>query len=226
MTCMSVLYGALASGPANVSGDMKALMVVGQSLINEAIAIAQIQNSKFIANRLVANRVNTNSADSRTNTAVDFKLIVKNKKNKGKPIDFTKKSNHEQIDFITINLGKSPTSNPSVFSFNLKHYKDSLKLETVQTDQIGYTGEHLYGFDVAHALYMEIHWSTGRITQIPLLKSGDGVDINTDGVTMDVYTDENFMAQPPVVYTVTLTTATGEDNIADDIYLGNNDKRQ
>ena len=226
MTCMSVLYGALASGPASVSGDMKALMVVGQSLINEAIAIAQIQNSKFIANRLVANRVNTNSADSRTNTAVDFKLIVKNKKNKGKPIDFTKKSNHEQIDFITINLGKSPTSNPSVFSFNLKYYKDSLKLETVQTDQIGYTGEHLYGFDVAHALYMEIHWSNGRITQIPLLKSGDGVDINTDGVTMDVYTDENFMAQPPVVYTVTLTTATGEDNIADDIYLGNNDKRQ
>lgn len=226
MTCMSVLYGALASGPASVSGDMKALMVVGQSLINEAIAIAEVQNSKFIANRLVANRVNTNSSDSRTNTAVDFKLIVKNKKKKGKPIDFTKKSNNEQIDYITVNLAKSPTSDATVFSFNLKYYEDSLMLETVQTDQIGYTGANLYGFDVAHALYMEIHWSNGRITQVPLLKSCDGIEIKTDGVTMDVYTDDNFMAQPPVVYTVTLTTATGEDNMADDIYLGNNDKRQ
>ena len=72
MTCMSVLYGALASGPASVSGDMKALMVVGKSLIDEAIKISEVANSSYISPRLVANRVNTNNADSRTNTAVDF----------------------------------------------------------------------------------------------------------------------------------------------------------
>jgi hypothetical protein len=66
---------------------MKALMVVGKSLIDEAIRISEVANSRYISTRLVANRVNTDNADSRTNTAVDFKLIVKNKK--GKIIDFT-----------------------------------------------------------------------------------------------------------------------------------------
>lgn len=223
MTCMSLLYGALASGPANVSGDMKALMVVGQSLINAAIEISEFQNSKYISNRLVANRVNTNSADTRTNTAVDFKLIVNNKK-KGKPIDFTKKSNNEQIESITVSVLRSPTANPSVFSFKPVYYKDCMMLETVQTDQVGYTGQTLYLYDVAHALYMEIHWKNGRITHIPLLRSDDGIDINTDGVT--ITNDEDFMSEPPIVYTVTLTSTTGEDNMSDDIYLGNNSGRQ
>lgn len=227
MTCMSYLYSALASGPATVSGDMKALMVVGKSLIDEAIKISEVANSRFISTRLVANRVNTDNADSRTNTAVDFKLIVKNKK--GKIIDFTKKSNHEQIDFITVNMAKSPTAGTTVFSFNLKYYKDSVKLETVQNGQITYTGEHLMGYDNAHALYMEIHWSTGRITQIPLLESADGVEINTDGVNfmvMEDFTTADYMKEPPVRYTVTLTTETGEDNIADKLYLGNNSERK
>lgn len=223
MTCMSLLYGALASGPANVSGDMKAMMVVGQSLINAAIEISEFQNSKYISNRLVANRVNTNSADTRTNTAVDFKLIVNNKK-KGKPIDFTKKSNNEQIESITVSVLRSPTANPSVFSFKPVYYKDCMMLETVQTDQVGYTGQTLYLYDVAHALYMEIHWKNGRITHIPLLRSDDGIDINTDGVT--ITNDEDFMSEPPIVYTVTLTSTTGEDNMSDDIYLGNNSGRQ
>lgn len=223
MTCMSLLYGALASGPANVSGDMKAMMVVGQSLINAAIEISEFQNSKYISNRLVANRVNTNSSDTRTNTAVDFKLIVNNKK-KGKPIDFTKKSNNEQIESITVSVLRSPTANPSVFSFKPVYYKDCMMLETVQTDQVGYTGQTLYLYDVAHALYMEIHWKNGRITHIPLLRSDDGIDINTDGVT--ITNDEDFMSEPPIVYTVTLTSTTGEDNMSDDIYLGNNSGRQ
>lgn len=227
MTCMSVLYGALASGPASVSGDMKALMVVGKSLIDEAIKISEVANSSFISPRLVANRVNTNNADSRTNTAVDFKLIVKNKK--GKIIDFTKKSNHEQIDFITVNMAKSPTAGTTVFSFNLKYYKDSVKLETVQDGSVTYTGEQLMGYDFAHALYMEIHWATGRITQIPLLESADGVEIKTDGVTfmvMEDFTTADYMKEPPVRYTVTLTTETGEDNIADQLYLGTNSERK
>lgn len=223
MTCMSLLYGALASGPANVSGDMKAMMVVGQSLINAAIEISEFQNSKYISNRLVANRVNTNSSDTRTNTAVDFKLIVNNKK-KEKPIDFTKKSNNEQIESITVSVLRSPTANPSVFSFKPVYYKDCMMLETVQTDQVGYTGQTLYLYDVAHALYMEIHWKNGRITHIPLLRSDDGIDINTDGVT--ITNDEDFMSEPPIVYTVTLTSTTGEDNMSDDIYLGNNSGRQ
>lgn len=227
MTCMSYLYSALASGPATVSGDMKALMVVGKSLIDEAIKISEVANSRYISTRLVANRVNTDNADSRTNTAVDFKLIVKNKK--GKIIDFTKKSNHEQIDFITVNMAKSPTAGTTVFSFNLKYYKDSVKLETVQNGQITYTGEHLMGYDNAHALYMEIHWATGRITQIPLLESADGVEINTEGVNfmvMEDFTTADYMKEPPVRYTVTLTTETGEDNIADKLYLGNNSERK
>lgn len=223
MTCMSLLYGALASGPASVSADMKAMMVVGQSLINAAIEIKEFQNSKYISNRLVANRVNTNSSDTRTNTAVDFKLIVNNKK-KGKPIDFTKKSNNEQIERITVSLVRSSTGEPSVFSFKPVYYKDCIMLETVQTDQIGYTGQTLYLYDVAHALYMEIHWGNGRITHIPLLRSDDGININTDGVT--ITNDEDFMSEPPVVYTVTLTSTTGEDNMSDDIYLGNNSGRQ
>ena len=227
MTCMSYLYSALASGPATVSGDMKALMVVGKSLIDEAIRISEVANSRYISTRLVANRVNTDNADSRTNTAVDLKLIVKNKK--GKIIDFTKKSNHEQIDFITVNMAKSPTAGTTVFSFNLKYYKDSVKLETVQNGQITYTGEHLMGYDNAHALYMEIHWATGRITQIPLLESADGVEINTDGVifmVMEDFTTADYMKEPPVRYTVTLTTESGEDNIADKLYLGNNSERK
>ncbi len=199
------------------------MLVVGQSLINAAIEISEFQNSKYISNRLVANRVNTNSSDTRTNTAVDFKLIVNNKK-KGKPIDFTKKSNNEQIESITVSVLRSPTANPSVFSFKPVYYKDCMMLETVQTDQVGYTGQTLYLYDVAHALYMEIHWKNGRITHIPLLRSDDGIDINTDGVT--ITNDEDFMSEPPIVYTVTLTSTTGEDNMSDDIYLGNNSGRQ
>jgi hypothetical protein len=82
------------------------------------------------------------------------------------------------------------------------------------------------GQDVAHALYMEIHWATGRITQIPLLNSSEGVDIKIDGVTPMAIPGLDYMSEKPVVYTVTLMTKSGKDNMADDIYLGNNSERK
>lgn len=233
MTCMSVMYSALASNPCNVGNDMKALMVVGESLAKEAKNILEIRNTHFIGNRLVANRKytktdddNDDDNDQRVNTAVDIKLIVNDNK-KGKAIDFTKDKYYEQIKTITLVLRKSEYAEANVFSFNLIPHEDCIMLETVQDGIIKNTGPEWDLGNLAHELYMEIHWKNERVTQIPLLKSDDygGVDININGAHVSNY-DEDYTNEPVIIYTVTLTTESGKDDMADKLYLGTNSERK
>jgi hypothetical protein len=69
---------------------------------------------------------------------------------------------------------------------------------------------------------MEIHWTNGRITYIPLNEPGNGVDVILGGNTSAEDTEDQY----PSLYTVTLTTTTGEDNMADELYLGSNANRE
>lgn len=233
MTCMSVMYSALASNPCNVGNDMKALMVVGESLAKEAKNILEIRNTHFIGNRLVANRKytktnddNDDDNDQRVNTAVDIKLIVNDNK-KGKAIDFTKDKYYEQIKTITLVLRKSEYAEANVFSFNLIPHEDCIMLETVQDGNIRNTGPVWNLGDLAHELYMEIHWKNERVTQIPLLKSDDyqGVDININGAHVSNY-DGDYQNEPVIIYTIMLTTESGKDDMADKLYLGTNSERK
>ena len=233
MTCMSVMYSALASNPCNVGNDMKALMVVGESLAKEAKNILEIRNTHFIGNRLVANRKytktdddNNDNNDKRVNTAVDIKLIVNDKK-QGEEIDFTEDKYFKQIKEITLVLRKSEYAEANVFSFNLIPHEDCIMLETVQDGIIKNTGPEWDLGDLAHELYMEIHWKNERVTQIPLLKSDDyqGVDININGAHVSNY-DGDYQNEPVIIYTIMLTTESGKDDMADKLYLGTNSERK
>lgn len=233
MTCMSVMYSALASNPCNVGNDMKALMVVGESLAKEAKNILEIRNTHFIGNRLVANRKytktdddNDDDNDQRVNTAVDIKLIVNDKK-QGEEIDFTEDKYFKQIKEITLVLRKSEYAEANVFSFNLIPHEDCIMLETVQDGIIKNTGPEWDLGDLAHELYMEIHWKNERVTQIPLLKSDDyqGVDININGAHVSNY-DGDYTNEPVIIYTIMLTTESGKDDMADKLYLGTNSERK
>ena len=70
--------------------------------------------------------------------------------------------------------------------------------------------------------YMTIYWANDRITIIPLNQETNGVKIAC-GDRGPKFDDENMK---PSLYHITLTTASGMDYMADEIYLGSNKDRE
>ena len=95
----------------------------------------------------------------------------------------------------------------------------------LKTDGNGVTDGNIDDFNEIAAFYIEIHWQDESVSYIPLNKTTDGIKFSHDGT--DIQDDQyDFSNTNPFVYTVTLTTATGRDHIADELYLGNNKKRE
>jgi hypothetical protein len=221
MGCANTIYTAAAfGGGAPVGSMMYAYSVVGKSLIEAARAFGPIMNSRYIATRLKANKTYNGTDEGRQNTAVDFKLVVRKKALLGyKDINFTKDNNFKQIKGISIKAALNPGQEPAEFRFTLEPMKDGVMLKT---DGKGITnGKWLDDQNELKVLYMEIEWANDRTTMIPLIQNTNGVNIDIDGANLHNNLD-NFEASKPVTYTVTLTTETGEDKMADEIYLGTN----
>ena len=221
MGCANTIYTAAAfGGGAPVGSMMYAYSVVGKSLIEAARAFGPIMNSRYIATRLKANKTYNGTDEGRQNTAVDFKLVVRRKALLGyKDINFTKDNNFKQIKGISIKAALNPGQEPAEFRFTLEPMKDGVMLKT---DGKGITnGKWLDDQNELKVLYMEIEWANDRTTMIPLIQNTNGVNIDIDGANLHNNLD-NFEACKPVTYTVTLTTETGEDKMADEIYLGTN----
>ena len=221
MGCANTIYTAAAfGGGAPVGSMMYAYSVVGKSLIEAARAFGPIMNSRYIATRLKANKTYNGTDEGRQNTAVDFKLVVRRKALLGyKDINFTKDNNFKQIKGISIKAALNPGQEPAEFRFTLEPMKDGVMLKT---DGKGITnGKWLDDQNELKVLYMEIEWANDRTTMIPLIQNTNGVNIDIDGANLHNNLD-NFEASKPVTYTVTLTTETGEDKMADEIYLGTN----
>lgn len=221
MGCANTIYTAAAfGGGAPVGSMMYAYSVVGKSLIEAARAFGPIMNSRYIATRLKANKTYNGTDEGRQNTAVDFKLVVRKKALLGyKDINFTKDNNFKQIKGISIKAALNPGQEPAEFRFTLEPMKDCVMLKT---DGKGITnGKWLDDQNELKVLYMEIEWANDRTTMIPLIQNTNGVNIDIDGANLHNNLD-NFEASKPVTYTVTLTTETGEDKMADEIYLGTN----
>ena len=84
-------------------------------------------------------------------------------------------------------------------------------------------GTYIDEHNEIRVLYMEINWKNGRQTIIPLGENTNGITINENNTT--IVTD-HFEDYKPLDYTVTLTTTTGKNHIADELYLGSNKNRQ
>ncbi|MBR7086602.1 MAG: hypothetical protein IKI47_03550 [Prevotella sp.] len=220
----SLVYGGTSVPYANM---MHAYMVVGQSFINKIREYGKILNGRFIGFRLKENK--PYSSNDRQNTAVDFKLVVKTEN--GETIDFTQADMRRQIKSVSVKAGyvqknASPayfSHGPAEFSYEIVPMKDCIMLKT---DGNGFTSGSIDDFNEINALYMTINWANNRQTIIPLNEETNGIDISTKGVQIEEEDSSKFKNKSPVVYTVTLKTATGKNNMADELYLGNNKKRK
>ena len=224
MSCASVLYQMASLGNAvPLMSMMYSYQVVGKSLINAAKSYGVISNSRYILGRLLANKPYRGKEVGWTNTCVDFKLVVNRETITGrtKPIDFTDPDVRNQILDISIYAG-TKKDDVAKFSFDRIYKKDCIIL---QSDGNGITGGNFFIDEQNEivVLYMEISWRNGRKTYIPLRKETDGVSINENETI--IVTDQ-FEDYAPLDYTVTLTTTTGSDNIADGLYLGSNKNKE
>ncbi len=224
LLCSSMVYSLFYSGTAAPYASMMySYMVVGQSLVNKVLQFASIMRGRYIVTRLKANKPYSGSDEGRQNTAVDFKLVVKTKNLIGSSkIDFTKVAASRQVKSISIKVAHQKGQQQAEFSFNPVFQDDGIMLKT---DGNGITNSQLLDDqnDISE-FYMEINWANGRQTLIPLNEEADGIDISFKGT--DPQGIDHFEDFKPLVYTVTLTTATGKDNIPDELYLGSNKKRQ
>ena len=216
MNCASALYTICADVSVPVASMFYTYSVVGKSLINKALQIQGATHDLHLAARLNGNEVftgeQTGANANRQNTAVDFKIVVK-KKN-GKPIDFTKTDVQSQIKNIHV-VAKGAKSSAEHY-FKRIYMKDGLMLRCD-----GKNGTLQEGF-VLSQFYLVIEWNNKRKTFIPMIEACDGVAIDFSNLNQ-VDTFENYK---PATYTVTLTTATGEDKMADELYLGKDTNRK
>ena len=234
MACAKLLYAGLGQTP--LSEMMYTYMIVGKSMINAINEFANITSGFFIVHRLKHNQVFTGTDErypNRQNTAVDFKIIIKDSQG---VIDFTNNDYAQQIKSFCVKVAKLKARYdddgdgvytvelfpPATFSFTPEFMTDCIMLKT---DGKGVTDGDIEAFSEIAAFYIEIHWEDESVSYIPLNKTTDGIKFSHDGT--DIEDDqENFSGTEPFVYTVTLTTATGRDHIADEIYLGNNKERK
>ena len=225
MACAKLLYAGQFIGQSTpLKNMMYTYMIVGKSMINTVNEYKEIVSGRYIVHRLRENRVYTGSTAGQMNTAVDFKIIIKD--NQG-VIDFTNDDYAQQIKSVCVKVaeldfrhddGTVDLFPPATFSFTPEFKTDCIMLKT---DGKGVTDGNINDFNEIASFYIEIHWQDESVSYIPLIKSTDGVKITLN----DIQNDTNDFREP-FVYTVTLTTATGRDHIADELYLGNNKKRE
>ncbi len=222
MACSKLLYAGLGTTP--LAEMMYTYMIVGRSMINVVNEYANIVSGRYIVHRLKQNRVYTGGTAGRMNTAVDFKIIFKDSQG---VIDFTNDNYAQQIKSVCVKVaelefrhddGTVDLFPPATFSFTPEFMTDCIMLKT---DGNGVTDGKIDDFNEIASFYIEIHWQDESVSYIPLIKSTDGVKI-----TLKDTQNETNDFNEPFVYTVTLTTATGREHIADEIYLGNNKKRE
>ena len=227
MACAKLLYaGQFLGQSAPTSSIMYTFMIVGKSMINVVNEYAKVVSGRYIVHRLRQNRVYTGSTAGRMNTAVDFKIIVKDSEG---VIDFTNDEYAQQIKSICVKVaelkfrdqdGNVELLPPATFSFTPEYMSDCIMLKT---DGKGVTDGNINDFNEIASFYIEIHWKDESVSYIPLIKSTDGIDISLKDTQNE---GDDFTDTVPFVYTVTLTTATGREHMADEIYLGNNKKRE
>lgn len=238
MAASSLFLQAIATGgdPLPLASVMYTYSVVGKALIDAVNRYIQIENGRFIVHRLRQNRVFTGNDEmypNRQNTAVDFKIVVKEAHWYGdKTIDFTQKGMLQQIKNVYIKVaekkgevnGQPTLKDPATFTFTLVPLSDGVMLKT---DGKGVSDGFIDDFNEIAAFYMEIHWRNGRVSYIPLIQPNniDGLKYLHDGT--DIEDDqEDFTGTEPIVYIVTLTTETDKENMADELYLGKNKERE
>lgn len=232
LACASMIYQLTAAGSnfRPLSSMMYTYMVVGKALVEAARQFSPIMEKRYLTSRLLQNRPYNGNDEGRVNEAIDFRIYIKTGTKDRTRIDFTNEDHARQIKSISIKLAHRQGDTPAEFAFTPRWKKDCIMLES---DGKGQHQEH-GGSAVSDAndvavFYMEIKWSNGRVTQIPLLeetngKRTDGVEFDQNGAHMQ--TSYDFGSENPWVYTVTLRTDTGEGAMADDIYLGNNKERK
>ena len=219
-----LLYSLMYSGTAAPYASMMyAYMVVGKAMVSKLLEFASIMRGRYIVTRLKANKPYDGDEENRQNTAVDFKIVVKTKNLIGSStINFQKADASSQIKSVSIKAAHKKGDVPAEFSYTPVFMKDCVMLKS---DGRGITNSRsLDDQNEIKELYMEINWSNGRQTLIPLNDETDGINISFIGA--DPQGIDDFEKMKPLVYTVTLTTATGKDNMADELYLGTNKNRK
>ena len=231
LACAKMIYqGAFIGQSAPLSSMMYTYTIVGKSLIEKALSFGVILHDAYLPSRVLANSLRSSITDpNNCNTTVNYKVIVKDN---GKVIDFTNTNMQEQIDYILVK-GSNMPGGEATFHFDLDFLNDGIVLKCKSTNKVEDTkyiqpivGENggMSDEDGLTKFEMEIYWENGHVAYIPLIEQCDGVKIERgkgyypDFDTVDI--------DHPSFYTVTLTTATGAEHMADEIYLGNNKKRE
>lgn len=238
MACASMLYQLASKGATPLTELLYTYQVVGESLINAARQLQQIMHDAELPARLIANDHRVipekglhESGDPSYNTTCDFKLIVKNWW--GIKANFHKEKRFKQIKNITVSASNSPDKwYAAEYQFDMQPLEDGIMLRIKPYNtQFEWAVKPMVGQGDGGGgnltkFYMTIYWANDRVTIVPLNKSTDGVDIVCGTLRTDDFTGEDGEVLKPSLYTVTLTTETGLDNMADKLYLGSNEKRK
>ena len=238
MHCSKLILTTMASEYAPLNSIMYTYTTVGKALIDKVRQYEAILGRRYLLFRLNHNKPYTGGCDdsdeNRQNTGIDFKLVVKN--SDGKAIDFTQAKYRNQIKSISIRAAYVDKNSdpikyitgPSIFRFEIVPLSDGVMLKTDGNGHSGEGSRYMDDNNDINSLCMVINWANKRQTIIPLIgKSTIGVDYMKAGTTpTQEVLPEHLSTSTPVVYTVTLTTGTGEDNMADELYLGKNKKRE
>jgi surface protein len=234
MTCASTLYGLTAATYVPLNSMMYTYGVAGEKLINAAKQLQQVMHDAELPDRLIANNYRFNakngvheSGDPSYNTTCDFKLTVRN--TWGNKVNFRKEKRNKQIKDITISASNDPDNLwVTTYKFDMRYLDDGIMLEIRPSDTLFRWGvkplidEEEGGGSNLRKFYMTIYWANDRITIIPLNQETNGVKIAC-GDRGPKFDDENMK---PSLYHITLTTASGMDYMADEIYLGSNKDRE
>lgn len=234
MSCASTLYGLTAATYVPLNSMMYTYGVAGKKLINAAKQLQEVMHDAELPDRLIANNYRTSAktgvhenGDPSYNTTCDFKLTVRT--TLGFKVNFTKENRNRQIKDITISASNDPDNLwVTTYKFDMRYLDDGIMLEIRPSDTIFRWGvkplidEKEGGGSNLKKFYMTIYWANDRITIIPLNQETDGVKIMC-GDRGPKFDNENMK---PSFYHITLTTASGMDFMADEIYLGSNKDRE
>jgi hypothetical protein len=216
----SLVYPATSSGAVPYAAMMYSYTVIGRALVAKIMEYKKILYNAYLADRLQANKAYTGSDEGRQNTAIDIKLVVKTGKKAKTAIDFTKPDAQRQVGDIRLWAhNNSAYNDPSSFHFTPVYMKDGIMLRCN-----GSKGADLLNKSVnLDELSLEVNWGNGRQTFIPLNEACDGISIDMGNAAN---ADDSFENYKPATYTITLTTTTGKDRMAEEFYLGNNKNRE
>jgi hypothetical protein len=208
------------------SALMYSYMVVGKALSSKVMELGQILHDGYLSERLYQNRPftgeRTGSNKNKYNTTCDFKIIVKNGRKK---INFTDVKMNRQVRSVCVKASNNSSQGVAVIPFTCKFLSDGIMLVSQGKESIENAGGISGNLGLALSeFYMEIEWDNGRKTKIPLIEETDGIDIHVGQRFEGLTGYEENLDQS--VYTVTLTTASGEEHIGDELYLGSNKKRK